>query len=314
MTSFIDNDGNELDYSGKDFAITKQVISFYDFKIVANKSVNVKITNNAHNREVFGYKSDMQIGSVIRKAFNIYKNGNKADSGFLVITSVDQEDIELFFITGNANWFSLWDFNCNEIVTTKFDVLYQLLGPGPYGIRETWKATQGVVFPLVDFSTRGEMHDNQVAIHMFVGENVSDIGTTIPEIRGLVPCLYIHTLLKLLANHSGTNITGNLFSDQFFLTIIITPDNMERWDTSDLLLENKVVKPEHIAPKIKAVAFIKWVAMTFGCLVTFDNEANSISLDMIDKIDKSSAADWSAYYVSHETRISKHNNKVSLFY
>lgn len=310
MTSFIDDDGNELDYSGKDFSITKQVISFYNFKIKADASVNIKIPYNSKNCRILNWFGNQQVSPTVRKVFNVVKNGNKENRGYLAIAAVNDDEFEMFFVTGNAGWFNLWDFNCNEITTTKYDANILASGSSSW---PHYTATEGIVVPVVDFIFQGNLWENNFAVpFLHVGDDSSSFDVFNSFMQGL-PCLYVHTLLKLLANHSGTSITGNIFNDPFFRTVVITPESLEGWDTYDYKrggkLYGNIIKPEYIAPKMKAVEMMKWVAFSFGCIVSFDNDSNSISVDMIDRIPKSSAQDWSEYYISHETENSRYYNK-----
>lgn len=305
MTSFIDDNGNELEYDGKDFAITRQIVSFFNFQIKGDASVNVKIPNTSRNRELLGWFDINQISPSIKTKINLYRDGNKADTGSLIKTRVNNDFIECFFLTGNSGWIKLWDFFCDEITTSKYDVLYEYNGIG-YSIENTFANTDGIIFPVVDWSMRGDLYENIVFERAHVGNDSADGAQFGDEIRSWVPCLYIHTLLKLLANHAGTSISGDIFNDPFFKTIIMTPKNMDRWNTFADKFNNRIVKPEHIAPNIKAVQLIKWVSVSFGCLVSFDNYSNTISINQIDKIEKSNAKDWSDYFLSHESELSKY--------
>lgn len=317
MTSFIDDEGNELEYDGKDFAITKQAISFYNFKIKGNASINLKVSDSAKNRKILNYYGSDQINPTTRKTFNVIKDGNRIDRGQLNITNDDNNEIEFFFISGNASWFDLFSFNCNEIVTSKYNLM-----PPSDNSSPGWTNTDGIVFPIVDSCFNANLwpnHFNSDGLH--VGSDSSAYPYTNSfTIQTLIPGLYVHTLVKLLANHAGCSVGGNIFSDAFFKRVFITPESMERWDTYDPNLDaagninKRMYKPEYIAPKSKAIDFMKWVCITFGAILTFDNDSNSISIDIIDKIDKADAEDWSQYYVSHEVQVDKYFDKYTITY
>ena len=55
MTSFVDDNGNYLDYSGEDFGITKQAATWFDFKIKGDVSVDFKIPFTAKNKKASRY-------------------------------------------------------------------------------------------------------------------------------------------------------------------------------------------------------------------------------------------------------------------
>ena len=304
MTAFIDDDGNELDYNGKDFAITKQLISFHDFKIKGNASVNIKVTNTAHNRETFGYYGERQISPVVKKRFNLVQDGNKIDTGDCVISNFDKDEIEFFFISGNSNLLDLIDFKCNEITTTRWDVR---------NMASTWSNTEGIIYPIIDWVFGGEKYGYVFYSGLTVNEKAYDGLTSITE---FVPCLYVHTLLKEISVHAGISIDGDLLDDGFFRTIIISPNSVD--DVRQTILGgiriNNIVKPEHIAPNIKVIDFLKWISISFGTLITFDLTSNSITLSMLKTINKSDAQDWSSYYISHEAVLSKYSNKTNIKY
>lgn len=317
MIYFIDDNGNELDYDGKDFAITRQAFSFYNFKFKGDSSVNIKFPNTTKNKSIFSNYGAQQVAPLSLITVNVFKNGNKTDRGQLVILEIDNE-IECFFITGNSSWFKLWSFNCNEIVTTKYDVGFGWSN-AMYSIEETWGNTDGIIFPVIDWAFGGQQGSEEHfgILNCYVGDGSSFI--TDPDykyVHMMMPCLYVHTLLKLLSNHARTTITGTLFEDKFFKSVIITPKGPENFSYSygESFGTPRIVKPEHIAPKIKATEFLKWVAASFGCIVTFDNESNSISVDLITRKKKEDAKDWSKYYISHKIEQSKFYDKNLIEY
>lgn len=316
MTSFIDDSGNELDYDGNDFIMSKQAVAFHVFKFKGNVSVNIKIKATAKNRKTLNYYGVNQIDGSIKKLVNVYKNGNKIDRGYLVLISDDDEEFEAFFLSGNATWFDLWDFFCNEIVTSKYDMRYYYTNSlYPNAINNSWANTDGIIFPVIDWAFNGQKWSgtSMGTLNCYVGteQQTPAIGSVNNFVHEIMPCLYIHTLLKLLANHAGTNIGGNIFDYKFFKTIVITPDGPEIYRNIGTSTEAKVVKPEQIAPKIKAFEMLKWVAVSFGCVVTFDSESNSISIDRADQ-QSEIASDWSEYYISHELMLNGYfqNNEI----
>jgi hypothetical protein len=160
-----------------------------------------------------------------------------------------------------------------------------------------------------------------------VGDGGQDsVDDYIPE---TYPCLYVHTLVNELANHSQVNITGTLLSDGLFRQLILTPPGANFKDPttrdqvflgsanditgSELIPTNGIlIKPEMIAPIMKAIDFIKWLSVTFGCIVSFDEAKNTISLDILARFNKADAEDWTAYYKSHteEYKDIKRNNNI----
>lgn len=303
MTSFIDDDGNELIYEGKDFAVTKQVISFHDFKIKGNFSVNLKFSNTAKNRDVLGYFGSEQINPVTKKTFSMIRDGNKIDRGSLVVSAMDKNQIELFFISGNSNLFDQIDFKCNEITTTRYDIR-----DIESSISGTWTNTEGIIYPIVDFVFGGLKNGNVY----YTGMNATT-ETFYGELRELIPCVYVHTILREIFTHANLILQGNILDDPFFLTLIMTPESVDdirvgspNGSIPGGKLTKNIIKPESIAPNIKVVEFLKWLSVSFGAIITFDIESNSCTIDLLDKIDKTQAQDWSKYYVSHKVQTDKY--------
>lgn len=73
--------------------------------------------------------------------------------------------------------------------------------------------------------------------------------------------------------------------------------------------------PNYFLPEISCMDVIKYVISSFGCSVYFSDVSNTISINIIDKIKKEDALDWSEYYVSHRseyTVVSAKNNYLRL--
>lgn len=309
MTSFIDDDGNELQYNGKDFALTKQIISVFDLQFRSNVSVNIKIPATADNRDKLNFHRFNQVNGnqLVSQTFNLVQNGNKIDRGSIVLIDDETDNLNVFFASGNFAWFTNFNFICSEIRTTRWDVRWN-----NFYVKSRASATEGIIFPFADFIYRHEKYSKYISYQLVRAGNGG--GTSVDDyISELYPCLYIHTLVKELANHSGVNITGTLLTDGHFKSLILTPPgpNFKDPATGEQVFQavgvgshaidstGPIIKPEMIAPRIKAIDFIKWLSVTFGCIVSFDQAANSISLDILTRYNKADAEDWSEYYRSH---------------
>lgn len=321
MTSFINDDGDELDYNGNDFALSKQTISIFDLKILSNVSVNLKIPGSERNRAILNFYRFNQVNGnqLISQVFSLVQDGNKIDRGRIILIEDEGDEINAFFASGNFEWFSSFNFLCSEIRTTRWDRFW-----GVRSLVETVSATEGIIFPFVDWNYKHQKFSKYIAQQELrvTPTSTTSLDDYIPEIY---PCLYIHTLVKELANHSGVNITGTLLEDNFFKSLILTPPGAKFEDPvtgeqvfnrnvigSSSLYTTTVVKPEMIAPRIKAIDFIKWLSVSFGCVVSFDPSANSISLDILARYNKADAEDWSEYYRSHTEKYNdiKKNNYI----
>ena len=215
MTGFLDDSGNYLDYSGEDLKITKQVASFYDFKLKGNYSVDFKIPNTAKNRDTLGYYGAQQITSPAfsQQSFNLVYNGNTLIKGYLIIKGSDEALIDCFFVSGNSNWFDLLQFNVRDILfPSRFTVSWEDF--------DTQKsATEGITFPIVDWCYNGQ-HRSQA----FNVMNYFNVVSPFDAIQEAFPCLYMSTLVKEMGNHGGVNIAGDLLTDPIFNRMIITPE------------------------------------------------------------------------------------------
>lgn len=71
------------------------------------------------------------------------------------------------------------------------------------------------------------------------------------------------------------------------------------------------VIPNAIVPDMKAIDLIKFMANYFSCVVSFDEYANTISINKLASFKKEDAEDWSEFYVSHrekwDTKIAANN-------
>lgn len=308
MTSFIDDDGNALDYNGEDFSITRQIASFRNFKLKGDISVSFSLPNTSSNLDKLGYSSSNQINNPAfsKLPFNLMRNGNFSMRGVIVIQEDKGDDLDCVFISGNANWFRSLDFPCNEIVDDYLSFNWNVTR-----VNERRTATEGIIFPFVDYAFRHEKFDGKwFNFNQYVGTgNNIDV-----ELWPVFPCLYVKTLVDELAIHGGIKIAGTLFQDALFKTIIITPEGPDLVDPvsgSSLSFTNGTVGGGlitigSIAPSsIKAIDFIKWLCLSFGCIPTFDEFSQTLSLDLFDKIDKATAEDWSQYFVSNTSQYYK---------
>lgn len=229
MTSFIDDNGNILDYSGEDFAITKQAASWFDFKIKGDVSVDFKVPNTAKNRKALGWYDISQIDSPAfpSTVWNVIRNGNRVLRGTLVVKGSEGDSINLFFLSGNSNWFQLLQLSLKEIdFSDRFNVLMDSAN--------TQKSnTEGIIFPLVDWWAKGQ-HRSTVFT-----QGVNQTQEEGPVFSEWHPCVYMHTVLTELANTAGIKVTGDLTTDPLFRKIIITPTGPDLYWPDWVINESK---------------------------------------------------------------------------
>lgn len=321
MTSFVDDDGNELDYDGKDFALTRQTISFLDFKIRGDVSINFKISNTAHNRKVLGYFGVQQIiGPAFSGIpFSIYRNGNKIIKGNIYIYKDDGDEIDCVFLSGNSNWFNSFQFRCNEVINPDYSIDWKNNFSSVVTAYDNRNNEHGIVFPLIDYFGQGLRGQADVG-QTIQQEAGGGLGTGPNAIPSLYPCLYIHTLVQEIFKKSGVNLTGDLLNDAVYQSLIVTSDGPELTnpETNERIYIksngspaaiNSLITIGAIAPSIKAIDLIKYLCIPFGCIPTFDVESNTLTLSKSKSIGFDDAQDWSDYFQEYEVQYDKLKSK-----
>lgn len=324
MTSFINDDNEQLNYSGDDILITRQVASFRDFTIKGDVSISFTIPNTSENRKALGYFGLSQVDSPIfsPNQFSMVKNGNVLTRGYLVIEGDDGNELDIFFISGNANWFRTFEFTCKNISNPRLSVVWE------YGFANARRgATEGIVFPHIDWMFKRQKFDQYNWVARVIDESN---GARSPyPFTNLFPCLYIHTLVNEISKVSGVKIAGSLMDDKFYQSLIITPEGPELHNnagrivnfsagysvssgifevTPDPAFPNGRVRVQDIAPDVPAVDIIKWLCFTFGCIPHFDEYSQTLYLNVIDKIKKEDAEDWSEYVQGYKIQYDQYQN------
>lgn len=314
MTYFINDNGREIQIS-EDILITKQVASFKDFKIKGDFSVSFTVPNTSENRETLGYYGFNQLNSPVFSStgFNLVKNGVILMRGLMVIEEDRGNELSLYFISGNSNWFKNLEFNCRDIRTDRYSQTWSRSN-----VSSLAGGTEGIVFPIIDWAYKGQKADEYIYF-AYSGDSssVSATGGNLFVVMDYFPCLFVHTLLNEIAIHSGIKITGNLLSDKFFKSLILTPDSPDivNPETDEILnpLASETIKVQMIAPNIKALDFIKWVCMTFSIVPVYDTFSNTLTLDLLDRKNLATASDWSEYVKSYNIKYDQvENNYITL--
>ena len=303
MTSFINDSNQELTVSDE-VLFTKQVATFKNFKIKGDVSVSFRVPNNSTTRNVLGYYGHNQIDSPIftENYFSLVRNGTVVTKGKLVIEQDSGEELSLFFISGNGNWFSFFQFNCREISNDSLQVqanwtsVHESMGLSSTGTVVSEPRTYGIVFPWIDTWAKGQRFDTRY----YGGSWKSENGNSDFIIVDSYPALYIHTLVNEISKAANVKIDGTLFDDKFFNTLIITPEDLmiDMRGMSNTFAED-YIKVGMIAPDMKAIDFIKWICISFGCSPVYNIYSKTLYLNLIDKFNKEEAEDWSDYVKSY---------------
>lgn len=222
MTSFVDDDGNYIDYSGEDIALTKRAASIYDFKIKGDISQDFELDNNSVNRKALGYYGIQQISSpaMSKLPFNMIRNGNLIVRGYFVIRGNDEKFIQCFFISGNTNWFNALETNIKDFDWEPYTIDSQNF---------TRSSDSGMIFPIVDWMFHGDKTEWVYPTLIHTG-GLNDGSEVFPS---LLPCVYLNTIISEICSQSGIKLAGNLFNDPFYKNVIITPNRMDlQWPES----------------------------------------------------------------------------------
>lgn len=328
MTSFINDEGNEI-VTNEDVTFTRQVASFRNFKIKGDVSVIFTVPNNSASRKALNYYGISQLDTPVFSTnyFNLVKNGNNLMRGNIVIESDNGREISLFFISGNANWFKSLDFSCKDIRNKRLRVMWT------YSWIENQKtATEGIIFPHIDWMFKREKFDNYQFASRIIDES-RGFRDFYPY-ANIFPCLYIHTLVNECAKVAGIKIDGTLIEDHFYKSLIITPEGPELYnywgkvvsysvgydpgigsgwtsfDPDDDVTPgpNAIIDINDIAPNMKALDIIKYLCFNFGCIPVFDEYTQTLTLNIIDRIDKNASYDWSDYVQGYNIKYDQKQN------
>lgn len=309
MTFFINDSGESL-YTESNFYITKQIATFKNFSIKGDVSVNFSLPLNKETRSALGYYGLNQSSNPAfsQQSFTVYKDGNKISRGVVVIQRDLGDKLDCFFISGNANWFKLFQFSCKDIRNSALSVQANItsvqtaMGINSSGTIVSDPITEGIVFPFIDILYKGQKFDNY-----FMDSAYKDrLGASAFIAVEIYPALFVRTLVNELSKVAGVKISGTLLSDAFYKTLIITPESAEIIDPETETVLDMIglytssaanyITVGSLAPDMKAIDFIKWLCFSFGCIPVFDVYAQTLTLNILDKVQKEDALDWSEYF------------------
>lgn len=272
MTSFVSDTGEYLDYSGEDIPFTKQAASIFNFQISGDFSIDFTLQNTSTNRSALGYYGAQQLTSPARsrQGFTMIKNGNTFSKGYLIIKGSDSMSINCFFISGNANWFNLLQFNIKDIDYEQFVVAIN-------SIDARKASTEGITFPIVDYAYNG-MKLSTEFLHRVSESNSNDDN----QLQEIFPWFYLHSLVDSIATYSQVKIQGDLLADPLFNKVIISPSGPD------------MAWPDSILQKTYAVVGRSSNQATSGAgitLVSFDTTIDQGSLNLFNLSSSSYMAD-----------------------
>lgn len=227
--TFRDDNGNELEFGG-DFAMTKQAVSFFNFKINGDVSINFTVENNSVNRKVLNYYGPQMTSQVAftKQPFNRIRNGNILDRGYIVIQDEDGNKLNCFYTSGNSNWLQLLNGLITELDYSgvKSTINYETKGDT---VVSNKSRTSGIVFPLVDWLYNYQKGSDD-RWELLVKDSKVDETTAMllsNYYNEFYPCFYLKSLVNEISNQNGIKITGNITDDAIYNSIILPPSNGE---------------------------------------------------------------------------------------
>lgn len=312
MTSFVNDDGDYLEYSGDDFGLTKECFSILNFNVKGDVSFNFELQATSTNKEILGYSGPMQFNNpaLSNTAFSVVRNGNIVNKGYIVIQRDLGATLDCFFFSGNANWFDRFDFSCKDIRNADYTVPWT-----SNQVRASGGVRSGICWPLIDWLTGGQRFSNRF-YRGFLRQGLGNDASL--AICDFYPCLYMHTMVEELCKIAGIKMAGNLLTDGLYLSLIVTPSGPDIIDPATGLTLTTTLNAftgdnipiGAVAPDLNAFEVIKWLIVTFGCIPTYDIYSNTLTLDLTARRNRADARDWSSYFKDFTVeydKISEHN-------
>jgi len=315
MTSFVNDNGQEIQIKD-DVLITKQVASFKNFKIKGDVSISFSIPNNSNNREALNYYGLNQIDSPIfsTNSFNLVKNGNTLMRGNIIIESDNEKELSIYFISGNANWFKSFDFSTKDIRNSRYNTFYNYTS-----INASSGNTSGIVFPHIDWMYKRQKFDRYSFCSLVLEPQIANAGgVALYAPVNISPCIYMSTVVEEIAKIAGIKIAGNLLDEYLYKYMIITPEGPDLYNEfgqvstyqayTAVTQFNTTLRIQDVVPDLKAIDIIRFLCFSFGCVPVFDEFSKTLTLNILDKINKEDAEDWSDYIKGYTIRYDQYQN------
>jgi hypothetical protein len=187
----------------------------------------------------------------------MYSDTNKIGKGELVVQKISNEFIELFFISGNANWISRLIENTADLDLIRYGRPWNETAVAQRG------KDSGIVYPICDWA-----YSFQKATATFL--TVPAVDSSGAKFVDFYPCFYYKDLLKEIIQQSGFKLSGDILQDVKFNKLIITPASAE------------IKRNEAFVNKRKLIAY-KTTAQNVGSVdtyakVTFEDVTNPTPL------------------------------------
>lgn len=216
------NDQNEVLETEGEIAITKQGISLYDFSIKGDYSVNFKVPNNSVTRRVLNYEGPQMLTQIAftRQTFTLMRQGNPFLRGSIAIQGDENGMLDCFFMSGNSNW-----INSLQGLITDLDWESYSKIVNNTTVRADIANTTGVIFPYIDwaYDLKNGFHVRTIGSTGSSNGLVDSSGEKKNSIIDFYPCVYLYNVIQEAAQQNGLKLTGTLFNDPIYKSLIITP-------------------------------------------------------------------------------------------
>lgn len=208
-TLYINNTEADLD-ADTTIALTFQVNDVGDVPSrQGNYSNKFKLPLTAKNKQLVGYANALPSATHIpytKLPATLVLNGAYTNQGYVVIEAVE-EYIEAVFYSGNTPFFAaINDLKLNDLDLSEYNHPWNV-----FGVINSKNNTEGYIWPALNW------HNTRAA-------------NSILNVEYMRPCLFVHTLVKKIAQHAGYTIAGNFATHPAFLNEILPITNNElKW-------------------------------------------------------------------------------------
>lgn len=197
-----------LEFNG-DIVIEKQLFKFDTLETAGTFSYSFTIPDTSYNRKILGIlniNSNEEI-SLVENVSITTNSGIVLYKGYILID--DPLNIECSFFSDNNNFFASIKGNVSDVICLEqYDTELN-----EDNIVNSWTASSGIVFPLVD---RGGLYlrkDAFMKLRIRVGRR---------DQNDWQPFIFVKDVVKCILQNSGLKISGDLISDTNYINLITT--------------------------------------------------------------------------------------------
>lgn len=202
-----------LEFDG-DIFVEKQVFNFETLETAGTFSYSFVIQPTSYNKKKLGILniSSNENISLVDNVQLLTDSGLLLYIGYIIIE--DPIGIECSFFSDNNNFFARIEGNVSEV--EQLNDYDKLLTED--NIIDSWTATEGIVYPLVD---RGALRNRKDAFMKLRIRNVR------LDQNDWQPFIHVKDVVKSIMRKSGLKMTGELIEDTTYNSLITTNNNVK---------------------------------------------------------------------------------------